>query len=352
MGGFNLASILDMIERFAGPNGGFALWGWLRSEIIQLFRYHRRVRREAFGGQMEYQGSARSNLKVGVSIKSTAIFGTAVVMIGLLATPRAQAVDAKQTTASLPSLNAPRNSTLLADQTANPAHDWQPREGYLLAQTDGDDAYDPFADYSEFEESMDEEEDINFFRNGRLLTIGFIGGYRSWTGTLNEAYSSNPTFGVFMSYFFDLRFAMQVNYQTSDHALLIPTNGSFDTIQGNVNITDVAIMFKYFFNTQNVTRGLADLSPYVIGGFSQIYRTANVSGNNQFAKDSAFAFDFGAGIEIPMMHNKMFFGAQALYQYVNWPDMGKTYYDDLGRPTNFAPYGATWCVLGILGVNF
>ena len=59
---------------------------------------------------------------------------------------------------------------------------FEPRRGQLLAQNDADDSYDPFADYSEFEQSSDEEEDINFFRNGRLFTLGFIGGYRGWTG--------------------------------------------------------------------------------------------------------------------------------------------------------------------------
>ena len=71
--------------------------------------------------------------------------------------------------------------------------------GVLLAQNETDDAYDPFADYSEFEESMDEEEDINFFRNGRLLTLGFIGGYRGWTQTLGSIYTGNATFGLFLS---------------------------------------------------------------------------------------------------------------------------------------------------------
>ncbi|KAL0630168.1 hypothetical protein Q9L58_010985, partial [Maublancomyces gigas] len=80
-------------------------------------------------------------------------------------------------------------------------------DGVLLAQAD--DAYDPFADYSEFDEAVDEEEDLNFFRNGRLLTLGFIGGYRGFTGTLNKIYSGNMSFGLFLCYFFDLRFALQ-----------------------------------------------------------------------------------------------------------------------------------------------
>ncbi len=94
--------------------------------------------------------------------------------------------------------------------------------GVLVAQAEGgDDAYDPFADYSEFEESADEEEDLNFFRNGRLLTVGFIGGYRGWTQTLSKIYTGNPAFGLYMCYFFDLRFALQFGFLTSDHTITI-----------------------------------------------------------------------------------------------------------------------------------
>ena len=40
------------------------------------------------------------------------------------------------------------------------------KPSYLLAQAEVDDSYDPFSDYSEFDEASDEEADINFFRHG------------------------------------------------------------------------------------------------------------------------------------------------------------------------------------------
>lgn len=241
-----------------------------------------------------------------------------------------------------------QSSSSLAQESLAPG----PKNGFHLAQNDGDDAYDPFADYSEFEESMDEEEDINFFRNGRLLTMGFNVGYRGWTQTLNQIYSGNPGFGLFMSYFFDLRFALQFGYLTSEHTLLIPARNGADPVQGTISVNDLSIAMKYYFNTQNVTRGLADLNPYIITGFSQVYRTAVVAGNNSFAKDSAFAFDVGAGIEIPMMRNKMFFGAQFLFQPTNFSDEGSVIYDQNDHSTGVSPRGDTWNALGVIGVNF
>lgn len=232
------------------------------------------------------------------------------------------------------------------------SNSWQPRPGILLAQADYDDAYDPFADYSEFEESMEEEEDINFFRNGRLLTIGFLFGYRGWTGNLNKILTGNPGFGLFLAYFFDLRFAMQIGYMTSDHQVAVPATDNSEAINGAISISDVSINFKYFLNTQNVTRGLADLNPYLVAGFSQIYRTYTLTGTDVTSKDSAIAFDVGAGIEIPIMRNRMYFGVQAMYQYVNFPDEGKEMIDENDHRTGVYPRGDSWNVIGVLGTNF
>lgn len=214
-----------------------------------------------------------------------------------------------------------------------------------------DDTYDPFADYSEYEEAVDEEEDINFFKNGRMLNLGFIGGLRGWTQNLSKIYSSNMSFGLFLTYFFDLRFALQFGFLISDHSLLVSGN-SFETIRGSVNLTDLMFNLKFYFNTQNVTRGLADLNPYLTAGFSQVYRTVVVSGNSNFGKDSAFAFNVGGGLEIPMMRNKMFLGFQGLFQYVMFPDENKIYIDSNGTSTGILPSGDSFTLLGILGVNF
>lgn len=245
----------------------------------------------------------------------------------------------------------PNSRSLLV--AANDEGAWKALPGTLIAQSEGgDDAYDPFADYSEFEESADEEEDLNFFRNGRLLTIGFLGGFRGWTDRLNKLYTGNPTFGLYISYFFDLRFALQFGYLTSDHTITLAGPSVQVPGQGNVNISDISFNLKYYLNTQNVTRGLADMNPYFIGGFSQIYRTTTVSGFQDFGKDSAFAANFGGGIEVPMLRNKMYFGGQLTYQLVNFPDENKTMQDSGGNQTSVQPRGDSFLALGILGVNF
>ena len=64
---------------------------------------------------------------------------------------------------------------------------------FLLAQAADDDAFDPFSDYSEFDEATEEEADINFFRNGRFLTVGFQLGVKGFTDNLAEIIDSYPS---------------------------------------------------------------------------------------------------------------------------------------------------------------
>lgn len=235
----------------------------------------------------------------------------------------------------------------------NPATFADERPGIQVAETEVDESYDPFADYSEFDQASDEEADINFFRNGRFFTIGFIGGYRMVTENMSKLYQGAPSYGLFLSYFFDLRFALQVSFLTADHTISYTSPGQGTVVHGNASITSIGLGLKYYFNTQNVTRGLAALNPYVIGGFSQVYRTATVSGQEAFSKDSAFGVDVGGGIEIPMMRNKMYFGGQVAYQLVTFRDENSQVVLQNGtEQTGLYPKGDFLTFLAIIGVNF
>lgn len=226
-----------------------------------------------------------------------------------------------------------------------------PPGGQVVAQFDSDDAYDPFADYSEFEEAQDEEADINFFRNGRFVTLGFVGGMRGFTGGLGELYKPTPAFGLFLSYFFDLRFALQFSFATSDHTFHVKSQNGVDA-NGNIGLTAFCLDVKYFINTQNVTKGLAKLNPYIIAGFARVDRTARIENIQGFAKEGAMGFDVGVGIELPMMRNRMFFGVQGMYQLVNFKDENTeiVFVDD--QRTGKYPNGDIYTALGIIGVNF
>lgn len=215
-----------------------------------------------------------------------------------------------------------------------------------------EDAYDPFIDYSEYEEAGDEEADINFFRNGRFLTVGLNAGQRMFTEGMGDVYKDDIGFGLYLSYFFDLRFALQFGYFTASHAMVLD-GGSGTKFTGNADISSLSADIKYYINTQNVTKGLAAVNPYFIFGLSSVSRDASIDGIADFVSDKAMGFDVGAGIEFPLMRNKMYFGAQALYQVVNFKDE----HQDIGSKVGGSATGqfadGNFVILSaILGVNF
>ena len=242
--------------------------------------------------------------------------------------------------------------TTLRAQEAKPFDEIQlqkPLSGRLVAQSDIDDSYDPFADYSEFDQDSDEESDIYFFRHGRFFTIGFAFGLRGFTDNLNSLYTSAPTYGLFLSYFFDMRLAVQFGFNTGDYAFNLSTPTDSET--GNVSLTFLHLNLKYYFNTQNLTRGLANLNPYVFGGFSNLYRTYTLNSSDGFGKDATMGLDVGAGLEIPLFKKKSYFGIQGAYRFFTFKDEGALL-ELNGAPTTAKPSGDSYDLLGILGMNF
>lgn len=229
-----------------------------------------------------------------------------------------------------------------------------PEKHYLIAQTDPDEAYDPFSDYSEFDEDSEEEADVNFFRNGRFLTVGLVGGYRSFTDNMAEIYTGGPIFGVTLTYFFDLRLAMSIGFQTGDHAVGFTASNKAYSYSGNVSISSINFDMKHYMNTQNVTRGLADLNPYFLAGFGEFYRTYTLTNYEGYSRDSTTGFDIGAGVEIPLMRKKAFLGIQGTYNFVTFNDENKSGIPDGGGTQKLDKKisGDFFNVLMILGMNF
>lgn len=199
--------------------------------------------------------------------------------------------------------------------------------GLSYSQSESSDAFDPFSDYSEFDQDSDEEADVNFFKNGRLLTIGLAAGPRQFTENMSKVYGSGPNFGIQISYFFDLKTALGVGIMTGDSSLKFSTLSGTTTnnYSGNVSFSSINFNLKYFLNTQNVTKGLADINPYILGGFSQWYRTITLSELSSQSRENVMGADLGLGVEIPLMRRKAFLGFQATYHYINFADENKEF---------------------------
>jgi hypothetical protein len=207
--------------------------------------------------------------------------------------------------------------------------------------TDVDESFDPFADYNEFDQQTEEEADINFLRNGRYLTVAFVSGLRTFVGGgFSQAYKTNLDYGVEFSYFFDLQIAGSLSYITGDHSVAFNsyTDPGLSSISipytGTVNIQMIDFHLKYYFNTDNVTKGLADLNPYALIGTGYHIRTYNLSQNLGSDPDRVVGFKLAGGIEIPLLKRRSYLGLQGTYRYVQFPDENTDKIDEGGTASS------------------
>ena len=121
-------------------------------------------------------------------------------------------------------------------------------------------------------------------------------------------------------------------------------------IHDQSDVSTLGFAVKYFLNTQNVTKGLADLNPYFILGFSSYTRTIRFSAIPGNLKDPPSGFTGGMGLEMPMLRKKMFWGLQLTYDLVNFKDENIPFiWDNRDYGTS---KGDAWTLGGSVGLNF
>lgn len=167
-----------------------------------------------------------------------------------------QALGSLQFSDASPSLT--EHSTLTAKsevQKSNP-----PRPFNLLV-ADNADSYNPFIDYSEFEDSVSEKENILFFQKGRALSLSVFAGYEAVTPTIRQIYGDSPSLiGAAITIFIDLRFALQVSGA-------FPRSHYNSLLNSSPNFSNAGLDFKYYINKQKLTKKVSEIiNPYFIAG--------------------------------------------------------------------------------------
>lgn len=222
-----------------------------------------------------------------------------------------------------------------------------------------DDAFDPFSDYSDFVEASTEETDVNFFKFGRMLSIGVLVGTRGFTGNYADNYSSGSLFGVAFTYYLSLQFAVQTSFHKGQNTLRynFPDQGA--SFNGKSDFQVFSLHGKYFINTQNLTKSVSKFNPYLLGGFSQ-YTRDTIDRNQPLVaaqiQGNVGSFDLGAGVEYVFNSNRNFVSFQMVYYIADFPDEGQEITVPSGGnpqvPTGVTPGGDPYSFQVVLGFNF
>jgi len=226
--------------------------------------------------------------------------------------------------------------------------------GYLVAENAGDsiNAYDPFIDYSEFENTIEEQESINFFQHGRFLSLGLMGGVQLFTLNLINIYRPGPFYGGYLNYFFDLHFAVQFTLMGSFHEASWTAVGGTPFI-GQVRIFSLGADFKYFLDRNLFSRSIDWLRPFLFVGVFRSYLSlsATRTGQTGIVNDNGFGFNAGLGTEFHFTR-KFFFGIQYAFHYVTLSKENVPLSNEVAGGGNFTPYGDWMSISALFGVNF
>ena len=207
----------------------------------------------------------------------------------------------------------------------------------LLAQNES--TFDPFIDYGDFQDNVTEEENINFFKNGRAINLSLFGGYEAVTFNMRQIYGDAPlSLGIALSFFIDLRFAFQAHG-------LFPYRHYNSLTSSMDTFSRYGMDLKYYLNRQYLNKNASFFNPYFTFGPFWIevkYELFNGSGtrsnipiisqptnpqtspvnksNDKAAVGPfrAFGAKLGLGVEIPLI-KQSFIGAEVSYLYTNLP---------------------------------
>ena len=240
--------------------------------------------------------------------------------------------------------------------TSNPSTaSWLIAKNDTSSQNEELNAYDPFADYSEFENTAEEQENINFFQNGRFLTIGAIGGIQLFTLNMAKLYQIGPAYGGYLNYFFDMNFAIQFALTASTHSIASKIEPSAAFL-GAADFMSMGVDFKYFLDKTLFNKKISWLQPYFfLGVFSStVTMVATFTDQEGFFEDNGYGLNMGLGLEFQFL-KKIHFGLQYAFKFVTLEREAIPIILNIGnstKNTNFRPYGDWMNITVLLGVNF
>ena len=102
-----------------------------------------------------------------------------------------------------------------------------------------------------------------------MLNVGLFLGGHFFTQVMWDLYKPGLGGGLYLSFFMNMRVALEAEYFLSSHTVSIPiisTSNNERDFVGSLRTNVWAGNIKYYLNTQNVTKGLAAINPYTFIG--------------------------------------------------------------------------------------
>jgi hypothetical protein len=169
----------------------------------------------------------------------------------------------------------------------------------------------PYTRYGEFNSEKDEQDDTNFFQNGRFFGISLGTGYEAVTGNRGQLWQGGfPLLDFKLLYWFSFNFAMDMDLYWAQHFYQDTQVGT-----ATVNMVHLGIDLRYYFDTKDLSSAISFANPYITGGIGSYTATANSSTEGAQSADTEMGGDLGFGFEFALNPHKTYLDADVKVNY-------------------------------------
>ena len=186
----------------------------------------------------------------------------------------------------------------------------------------------PYLDYGDFNLTEEENEDTQYFQNGRFFGLSFGGGYQSATGNRGKLYEpAIPRFDVRVQYWFNFQFAADLGIFFANHSFLDNTTNI------EVKLVGYGAHLKYYFDVRDAAAPITFANPYLSFGFGALTKNQVSATSSAPDSDSTLSVGGGGGLEFPIVHKRTYLNLELMFHTQNFTDTNETRYRAVTDPT-------------------
>jgi opacity protein-like surface antigen len=201
--------------------------------------------------------------------------------------------------------------------------------GPLLQEEEEDYKATPYMQYGEFNEEKEEEEELNFFQNGRFFGVSLGLGIETADGNRGTLWKGGfPLVDFKLHYWFDFNFALDLDFYYVQHNYNTGNTGAV-----NISLFRGGIDLKYYFDTKNIAAPISFANPYLIvgvGDYSETESGATITNSGTPNNSSNIGFAGGAGVEFAVKPRSTYITLEGKINVVTF---------DLDQTGEFTTYG-------------
>ena len=186
----------------------------------------------------------------------------------------------------------------------------------------------PFLEYGQFMDPEEEEADARFFQFGRFFGVSLGLGFEFIDGNRGALWNGGfPVVDFKLHYWFDFNIALDLGFYTATHYYQndVQSLGHVD-----VNMLQVGVDLKYYFNTRNLSAPITFANPYVAFGAGMFSKTQNSINQQAPDNDVSLGVNGGFGMEFVMNPKKVYFVVEAKIHVVSFKDTSTTIFQPVG----------------------